>query len=385
MAVAAAAGVMPPESLQPLSSLVERTRIRSLYPEDVLVVALAGGTGSGKSSLLNALTGEELVPTGGMRPTTSEPAAAVPSSVGPRLDGFLDYIVVGQRHRYDGLPMCLIDLPDTDSVEAGHREEVDRLLPLVDLVVWVTDPEKYRDARLHHDYLGPLSGHSAQFVVVLNQIDRLDPTQLEQVRDDLATAMRDDGLTETPLVPIAAAPAAGPPFGIEDLVGVLEAMRASRKTVAENLATGIALTVDELVAEAGAGIDFDERAEDVLGDTAASLGARDVDGAISGLTSFLDGLAAEVGGPCGDRLSRLAADVPAHVRRVVGDMGRSEPRGWLRRRRRPEPFDGAGAAEELKMAVIRPARAVLAQRATALAAIADLAVEAESLRSRPSR
>ena len=41
------------------------------------VVALAGATGSGKSSLFNALVGDEVARVGLRRPTTSTPTAAV--------------------------------------------------------------------------------------------------------------------------------------------------------------------------------------------------------------------------------------------------------------------------------------------------------------------
>ena len=49
--------------------------------------------------------------------------------------------------------LVLLDLPDFDSVEARHRLEVDRLLRLVDLVVWVLDPQKYADRVVHQQYL----------------------------------------------------------------------------------------------------------------------------------------------------------------------------------------------------------------------------------------
>ena len=65
----------------------------------------------------------------------------------------------------DGL--VLLDLPDFDSRQVEHRVEADRVLALVDVFVWVTDPQKYADARLHHDYLAALTGHDAVTVVVL--------------------------------------------------------------------------------------------------------------------------------------------------------------------------------------------------------------------------
>ncbi|CAM5423474.1 Putative GTPase OS=Streptomyces violarus OX=67380 GN=FHS41_003698 PE=4 SV=1 [Streptomyces violarus] len=69
--------------------------------------------------------------------------------------------------------LVLIDLPDHDSAAVQHRERVDRILALVDAVIWVVDPEKYADAVLHERYLRPLAGHAEVMFVVLNQTDRL--------------------------------------------------------------------------------------------------------------------------------------------------------------------------------------------------------------------
>ena len=57
----------------------------------------------------------------------------------------------------DGL--VLLDLPDHDSTEIDHRMEVDRLVQLVDMLVWVVDPQKYADAAIHDRYLKPLAQH----------------------------------------------------------------------------------------------------------------------------------------------------------------------------------------------------------------------------------
>ena len=77
----------------------------------------------------------------------------------------LDWLAVGARHHVDartepeglGLDgLVLLDLPDFDSRQVEHRVEADRVLGLVDVFVWVTDPQKYADARLHRDYLTAL-------------------------------------------------------------------------------------------------------------------------------------------------------------------------------------------------------------------------------------
>jgi len=156
------------------------------------VVALAGPTGAGKSSLLNAVAGEELTAAGRRRPTTAAATAAVWGEGGEAL---LDWLEIPRRHRLaggelDGL--VLLDLPDFDSVERDHRLEVDRLVELVDLVVWVVDPQKYGDAAWHDDYVRRLAAYGESMAVVLNQADLLDPDSLEACRADLARLLAED-------------------------------------------------------------------------------------------------------------------------------------------------------------------------------------------------
>jgi hypothetical protein len=173
------------------------------------VVALAGPTGAGKSSLFNAVAGGELVDAGRRRPTTATATAAVwGDGAGP----LLDWLEVPRRHRLapDGLDgLVLLDLPDFDSVETAHRLEVDRVLELADLVVWIVDPQKYADASLHDRYLGPLAGYRDTMLVVLNQADLLDAAALAACRRDLARLLQEDGLDGVPVLAASAVAADG--------------------------------------------------------------------------------------------------------------------------------------------------------------------------------
>ncbi|PAU46200.1 YfjP family GTPase [Streptomyces albireticuli] len=182
--------------------VLEEAVARQRLSLDLTVVALAGATGSGKSTLFNALARTQLSDTGVRRPTTSAPIACVWTDRADRADGLLDRLGIPPRARrqpvrpYDpGLHgLVLLDLPDHDSASAGHREQVDRLLALVDAVIWVVDPEKYADAVLHERYLRPLAGYAEVTFVVLNQIDRLSEDAADQVLDDLRRLLDEDGL-----------------------------------------------------------------------------------------------------------------------------------------------------------------------------------------------
>ncbi|MEN8650378.1 GTPase [Streptomyces sp. 21So2-11] len=165
------------------------------------VVAIAGATGSGKSTLFNNLAGVSISETGLRRPTTSAPIAC---SWTDGAAGLLDRLGIPGRLRRRPLKLgepdeamrglVLVDLPDHDSAMTAHRDQVDRVLKLVDAVIWVVDPEKYADAVLHERYLRPLAGHAEITFVVLNQVDRLPGDAADQVLDDLRRLLDEDGM-----------------------------------------------------------------------------------------------------------------------------------------------------------------------------------------------
>ncbi|MEU6080766.1 GTPase [Streptomyces sp. NPDC047108] len=190
---------LEPGALAEPSRVLDEAAARHRLSLGHTVVAIAGASGSGKSTLFNALAGTILSEAGVRRPTTSSPMACTWAE---GADGLLDRLGIPPRLRrrpqriHDtGLRgLVLIDLPDHDSAVAGRREQVDRLLGLVDAVVWVVDPEKYADAVLHERYLRPLAGYSEVTFVVLNQVDRLPGDATDQVLDDLRRLLDEDGL-----------------------------------------------------------------------------------------------------------------------------------------------------------------------------------------------
>ncbi len=190
---------------------IDKVEQRSAIAGDHTVVALAGATGSGKSSIFNAMAGAGVAEIGARRPTTSTPTAAVWGESSAGL--LLDWLGVSRRHgvdpsgevgeageaagvgdvgTLDGL--VLLDLPDFDSRDRSHRQEAERVLELCDVFVWVTDPQKYADALLHDDFVRNLSGHASVMLVVLNQADRLDDVGLAACRADLARLFAADGV-----------------------------------------------------------------------------------------------------------------------------------------------------------------------------------------------
>lgn len=422
-----------PDALAETGELLERVGARRRLSLDHTVVALAGATGSGKSTLFNALAGLDLSETGVRRPTTAKPVACAWQP--ERAAGLLDRLGIAPQDRFargrgaaagmgtaaflaepgewggpdgrDGLDgrggaggsgdegpgldgLVLIDLPDHDSAAAGHREQVDRLLCLVDVVVWVLDPEKYADAALHERYLRPLSGHADVTVLVLNQIDRLPGDSVDLVLDDLRRLLDEDGIAvgehgEDGAVVLSASALTGE--GVPDLRAVLAQLVAERASAGRRLAADLDRMASRLhplyVGEGGAGLtdaareDFVDRLADAVGAAGAGQAAeRDWAGAAE----------AACGTPWGRLFGERAAAIPGSrnspsapvspvrairtgggglsasrpvvdeaVRGVVADAGRGLPAPWAQAVRDAARRGGDGLPEALDGAAVRAA------------------------------
>src|SRR5262249_3132041 len=210
-AVEAARGRVDDDVVDEAEVSVQRVAARLDLASEHTVVALAGATGSGKASAVNALAGVELSSVGVRRPTTSWATACVWGREGaPEL---LEYLGIAPRHQImrDSLldlgkedralqGVVLLDLPDHDSTEVSHHLEVDRLVELTDLMVWVLDPQKYADAAIHDRYLAPLASHQDVMLVVLNHIDEVPIDRRQSMLDDARRLLDADGLVGVPLL-----------------------------------------------------------------------------------------------------------------------------------------------------------------------------------------
>lgn len=208
---------------------------------DATVVALAGATGSGKSTLFNALSGAEVSTPGVRRPTTGVAHATV---FGDRegADRLLDWLEVPRRHVLDRpdpalAGLVLLDLPDHDSTRLEHRLEVDRLVELVDVLVWVLDPQKYADAAVHDRYLAPQADHAGVLLVVLNQVDRLDEPAAASCLADLRRLLDAEGLAATPLLAAAGRTGQGLPELRTELARRVSARRAASDRLTADVRT----------------------------------------------------------------------------------------------------------------------------------------------------
>jgi GTP-binding protein EngB required for normal cell division len=244
------------ELLTEAELLLRRSGERMRMSASHTVVALAGGTGSGKSTLFNALSGANFSPAGVTRPTTKHSHACVWGMEGAA--PLLDWLGVQRRHRYarasaldegeatlNGL--LLLDLPDHDSVVSGSAALVDRLVKMADMLVWVLDPLKYADASVHRRYLVPLAGHTAVMSVVLNKADTLPADQADDCESDLRRLLEAEGLTETQVLVTSATTGAGLP----ELRRVLAGAVAARHAVTDRIEADVDALLERFAVYAG--------------------------------------------------------------------------------------------------------------------------------------
>ncbi len=305
--IAAADGLVEPKVLDPVARTVRSVRDRAGYLGDTLVAAVAGGTGSGKSSLINAVAGETVTESGGMRPTTGMPLAWIPSNPEPGLMRLLDDLGVDERVGQDLYHwLALLDLPDTDSVVVDHRHTVEALLPRVDMVLWVIDPEKYQDRLLHEQYIKPLAPYHRQFLFVLNQTDRLTSAVKEQLIEDLTSTLTADGIPDPRIVAVAADPDVGPPVGMDELLSLLEETVDVKQVVYDKLATDLSEAAQLLATspDVAGGVGFAPRWDEACREAAEKLASGDDRGAERVLNGFVELIADEVGGGASETIRR---------------------------------------------------------------------------------
>jgi GTPase Era involved in 16S rRNA processing len=309
------------------------------------VIGIAGATGSGKSSTFNALTGLELSSVGVRRPTTSWASACIWGSDGA--EELMDWLGIPPRYRTsrdsmldtssetrDMQGVVLLDLPDHDSTEVSHHDEVERLVTKADLLVWVLDPQKYADAAIHERYLAPYAAQQDVMLVVLNQIDSVPEERRDAMIGDVRRLLDDDGLERVRIFPVSAKEG----WGIAELRAEIVERVAAKQAMVARLDADIVEAADRLAAASG-----DARAPELTDDAATEL--RSAVAAAAGVPPLVDSVEQVVAG----RTRRAVAPTPLTwvtrdpLRRVEVDLG--EAAALLTGNRPPE----AGRAQRSRL------------------------------------
>ncbi|WP_331712830.1 GTPase domain-containing protein [Corynebacterium cystitidis] len=172
-----------------------------------LLAVVGGSTGSGKSTLVNAIVGKQVTTAGVIRPTTRQPVlVANPADQ----EWFNSPHVLPGLAREQGAPaanaeatslrvtttdsldqgLALLDAPDFDSIDDKNRALASQLLAAADLWVFVTTPARYAD-QLVWNFLNDAAGRNIEVIVILN---RVDEDSMATVPDDLRRMMEQAGL-----------------------------------------------------------------------------------------------------------------------------------------------------------------------------------------------
>lgn len=239
------------EKMAATKAVMERVSARDSLDPFSVIVALVGATGSGKSSIFNAVAGAQLAATDVIRPTTRLPLAALspideddaptlPMREGMGIGALLDWAGVTQRVEIPEpgrLPagVCLIDVPDIDSVDRSNGELARRLHERVDIVVWVVDPQKYADAIIHNEWIAPMAARAQSVIVVLNQVDRLSAEERDTVRLSLTKLLHEDGLDNPMIVETSAVTGEGIAALVSELGHRAQRVRADAVTLHADL------------------------------------------------------------------------------------------------------------------------------------------------------
>lgn len=342
-------------------TVLDRAGQRLALSLDHTVVALAGATGSGKSSLFNALCRAEVAEPGVRRPTTTQTTAAVWSS--PAASGspsgeessgpLLDWLGASRRHHVAGgdhLDLdgtVLLDLPDHDSTRREHEQEVTRLTGLVDVFVWVVDPQKYADAALHDRHLAELRHHAERTLVVLNQVDRLPPASVPEVLDHLRRLLASRGMSDAQVLAVSATRG----DGLEQLAEEVAARVAQRAAARGRLLADLLDAADGIGGRQGVAGPAEARElpgsarETVVDACAAAAGVPTVVAAVK--TAARRRGRAATGWPLVSWISRMRPDP---LRRLHLEQGRGADRDLVSAARSSLPSPGPVELAQLESA-----------------------------------
>jgi hypothetical protein len=203
-----AAFLLPAETRQSLSERALALLEKARCPGELLYVGILGGTGVGKSSLINALARKEISTPSDRRPFTDRAVVYRHRTVPSALDKFQHLLRTPDAlHDSDIIrDLVLLDLPDFDSQEQANRRTVLEILPALDSVVWVVSPEKYADAAFYR-FVKQTAISQQNFTFVFNKADEVlgeNESQrhqiLKELLGDLAFRLKHEAGVEQPRI-----------------------------------------------------------------------------------------------------------------------------------------------------------------------------------------
>lgn len=149
--------------------IVERVSTLRIRLESPIVVATFGGTGTGKSTLVNALVGQEVSQSGRQRPTTTMPILLVHPDFETNALGLdLSQFQIKKIDKPILRDLVIIDCPDPDTSEGAdsgsNLARLRAILPHCDVLLYVSTQQKYRSARISEELADAAAGCRLVFV-----------------------------------------------------------------------------------------------------------------------------------------------------------------------------------------------------------------------------
>lgn len=169
---------------------------RANDPATPLMTVFAGPTGSGKSTLINSLTGRDVSAAGPIRPTTKSPLVLTSTGLAGDLGnvaGVSCEVVDGNAPILDS--MTFVDTPDIDSTSTEHRAMAEALIDNADVVVFVTSALRYADI-VPWQVLRRAQSRGTDVICILNRVSSATRGSLVDFRSRLSEAgMSDEVIT----------------------------------------------------------------------------------------------------------------------------------------------------------------------------------------------
>jgi small GTP-binding protein len=145
------------------------------------MVAIIGEFNAGKSSFVNALIGEKLLPMG-ITPTTEYIELIRYNEEVNRVPNMRDGALREWAHPNTGAPgVAIVDTPGTGSIFQKHEKTAKEFLHRSDLVVFLISA-KHAFAETERMYLELAKNYGKKIILVVNQVDLLKPNELAEVR-----------------------------------------------------------------------------------------------------------------------------------------------------------------------------------------------------------
>lgn len=176
---AAALNDISPEAQQDRQRLLE---VAQDLRESFFLVAIIGEFNAGKSSFINALLGESLLPMG-ITPTTEAIELVRYSPTPNRIPTLREETSTREwAHPNTGAPgVALVDTPGTGSVFQRHESTAKSFLHRADLVIFVMSAKR-AVADSERMYLDLARQYGKKIILVVNQVDLLEPHEQDVVR-----------------------------------------------------------------------------------------------------------------------------------------------------------------------------------------------------------